>query len=445
MSLLGAASPEPTLPEATQGSSRPLSRRAVWANLTSVSGAHAVIHATVVLMPLVYPILRQEYHLSYTQIGLLVAIPSLIGGFLQLLFGYLGRAISRKLMIGVGNLVIALSMFFMSFATTFGGFLGWSIVRGVGGAPQHPVGSSLLTDSLGKERHGFALAAHVAGGNLGTLLVPAIGTALLVRLGWQPTLMLFALPGLVAGAAVLIFAREPGLAAAGARASKEAAPQVDADAADGADRKRLSTRWRALVAPLRHRSVLILIAASIVAAGGRGVGILTTYIPLYLTGSARSGGLDLTHGIVAVLFTLLLVGSVAGPLAAGRLSDRTGRRPMLLLSYGCAALFTILLPILGNGHAPFWALVVEIALLGLAAYAESPLMQAYLADSAPDAEKDGAFGWYFTLAFGVGSIWSAALGGLIDRAGFATTFYVMAASYICAGLILLLMPRAQRA
>lgn len=47
MSILGAASPEPTL-----GQSRPLSRRAAWANLTSVSGAHAVIHATVVLMPL---------------------------------------------------------------------------------------------------------------------------------------------------------------------------------------------------------------------------------------------------------------------------------------------------------------------------------------------------------------------------------------------------------
>ncbi|HLJ81118.1 MAG TPA: MFS transporter, partial [Ktedonobacterales bacterium] len=107
--------------------------------------------------------------------------------------------------------------------------------------------------------------------------------------------------------------------------------------------------------------------------------------------------------------------------------------------------FTILLPILGGGHVPLWVIVVEIALLGLAAYAESPLLQAYLADSVPEAEKDGAFGWYFTLAFGVGSIWSAALGGLIDSAGFATAFYVMAASYLCAGLILLFMPRQRRA
>src|SRR5579872_3474878 len=390
-------------------------------------------------MPLIYPILQRDYGFTYTQIGLLVAIPSFIGGFLQLLFGYLGRIASRKLMIGVGNLVVGLSMFLNGFVTTFGGFLGFGLLRGVGGAPQHPVGSSILTDTLGKERHGFALAAHVAGGNVGTLLVPSIGTALIVRFGWQPTLMLFALPGLVAGTAVLIFARDPGITAA---KPAEAAPQAETRPARPAAQ---AARWRALIAPLRHRGVLIVIAASIAAAGGRGVGILTTYIPLYLTGSGKSGGLNLAHDAVAALFTLLLVGSVVGPLAAGRLSDRTGRRPILLLSYGFAALFTILLPILGGGHVPLWVIVVEIALLGLAAYAESPLLQAYLADSVPEAEKDGAFGWYFTLAFGVGSIWSAALGGLIDSAGFATAFYVMAASYLCAGLILLFMPRQRRA
>ncbi|MGH2516576.1 MAG: MFS transporter [Ktedonobacterales bacterium] len=434
MSLLEA---EPA--GAALGQPQSLSRRAVWANLTSVSGAHAVIHATVVLMPLVYPILRREYGLTYTQIGLLVAIPSFISGFLQLLFGYLGRYIARKTMIGVGNLVVGLGMFLFGLATTFGGFLGWSVVRGIGGSPQHPVGSSMLTDTFGKERHGFALAAHVAGGNLGTLLVPSLGTLLLLRFGWQPTVMLFALPGLVAGTAVLIFAREPASSAAQGMEAAKPAPGADTRTAHPA-----APWWRTFLAPLRHRAVLVVIAASIVAAGGRGVGILTTYVPLYFTGSASSGGLNLGSNAVAVLFTLLLVGSVAGPLAAGRLSDRTGRRPLLFLSYGFAAVFTMLLPILGSGHVPLWAMIVEVTLLGLAAYAESPLLQAYLADSAPDNEREGAFGWYFTLAFGVGSIWSAMLGGLIDRAGFTATFFVMAASYLGAALILLLMPRTRR-
>ena len=402
----------------------PLAKRTAWANLTSVSGAHAFLHATSVLMPLVYPILQRQYGFSYTEIGLLVAVPSLVGGMLQLVFGYLGRYVRRKVMIGVGNLVAAASMFLTGLAASFPAFLGWGILRNIGSSPQHPVGSSILTDSFGKERHGFALAAHVAGGNLGTLLVPFVGTALIVHFGWQPTVMLFAIPGLVAGSAVLIVAREPGGRAAAAAAAPPTARAARRD----------------LFAPLRHRGVLLVIAASIVAAGGRGVGILTTYLPLYL-----SSALKLAPGVVAALFTLLLAGSVIGPLAAGRLSDRAGRRPMLLASYGFAALFTVLLPLLAGWNLPLPMYFVEVALLGLAAYAESPLLQAYLADNAPVDQRDAAFGWYFTLAFGVGSAWGAILGALIDRSGFAVAFFVMAASYLCAGLILLWMPRARRA
>lgn len=405
----------------------PMKKGAAWANLTSVSGAHAFIHATAVLMPLVYPILQRQYGFSYTEIGLLVAVPSFVGGLLQLAFGYLGRYVARKVMIGVGNLVVAASMVLTGLAASFPAFMGWFVLRQVGGSPQHPVGSSLLTDTFGKERHGFALAAHVAGGNLGTLLVPSIGTALIVHFGWQPAVMLFALPGLVAGTAVLLFARDPGTSAATVRAanSKDSAP---------AARVRHD-----LFAPLRHRGVLLVIAASLAAAGGRGVGILTTYLPLYL-----SGGLKLEPSVVAALFTLLLAGSVIGPLAAGRLSDRTGRRPMLLISYGFAALFTILLPLLAGWNLPLPLYFVEVALLGLAAYAESPLLQAYLADHAPAEQRDAAFGWYFTLAFGVGSAWGAILGALIDRTGFAITFFVMAASYLVAAFILLWVPRTRQ-
>ena len=405
----------------------PMARGAAWANLTSISGAHAFIHATAILMPLVYPILQHQYGFSYTAIGLLVAVPSFVGGLLQLVFGYLGRYVARKVMIGVGNLVVAASMVLTGLAASFPAFMGWFVLRQVGGSPQHPVGSSLLTDTFGKERHGFALAAHVAGGNLGTLLVPSIGTALILHFGWQPTVMLFALPGLVAGTAVLLFAREPA-----------AVVVVDAGGAKPKKSAPAAPSRRDLFAPLRHRGVLLVIAASLVAAGGRGVGILTTYLPLYL-----SGGLKLAPDVVAALFTILLVGSVIGPLAAGRLSDRTGRRPMLLISYGFAALFTVLLPLLAGWSLPLPFYFVEIALLGLAAYAESPLLQAYLADHVPDEQKDAAFGWYFTLAFGVGSVWGAVLGALIDRTGFAVTFFVMAASYVAAAGILLWVPRTR--
>lgn len=77
------------------GAARGLTRREVWANLSTASATLAVIHSTVVLMPLVNPnpalaIWLQLYR--YTAIGLLMAVPSFIGGVPQLVFGYLGRS-----------------------------------------------------------------------------------------------------------------------------------------------------------------------------------------------------------------------------------------------------------------------------------------------------------------------------------------------------------------
>ena len=404
------------------------------ANLGWVSAAHAVIHATSVLMPLVYIPIKQEYHLSYTEIGLLVTVPSLVSGLLQLVFGYLGRWVTRKTMLGVGNLVVGLGVALTGLANSFALFMCWGVVRSVGGAPQHPVGSSLLSDTYPKSRRGFALAAHVAGGNIGTLAVPAVGGYLIHQFGWRPAIMLFALPGLIAGTGVLLFVREPALGA-----SHDAKP---ADVSDQPLEAQTSepSRWQALTSPLRHRGVVLIIVASMVAAGGRGLGVLTTYFPFYLNNKVRFDGRTVT-----VLFTILLIGSVLGPLLAGRLSDTLGRRGVLYGCYGLGALFTVILPLLFDVRAPVWIYVVEVVLLGLSVYAESPILQAFLADSAPDLLRDRAFGWYFTLAFGIGSLWGTALGWLIDHVGFQTTFFVMAGSYVAAALIRAGVPVKQRA
>ena len=82
----------------------------------------------------------------------------------------------------------------------------------------------------------------------------------------------------------------------------------------------LGARMASLLAPLRHRGVVLPIIASLVAAGGRGLGILTKNLPLYLLGPIK---LPHTRD-VTILYTLLLAGSIVGPLLAGRVSDRTG-------------------------------------------------------------------------------------------------------------------------
>ena len=79
--------------------------------------------------------------------------------------------------------------------------------------------------------------------------------------------------------------------------------------------------------------------------------------------------------------------------------------------------------------------------MGLFSFAESPQLQALLADVVPTGVRDVAFALYFTLAFGVGSLWTAVYGAIIEAAGEATglpiVFGLMAASFVAAAVIML--------
>jgi FSR family fosmidomycin resistance protein-like MFS transporter len=403
-------------------------------DLFLVSGAHAVIHAMTVLMPLIYPIIQVEYHLSYTQIGLIVAIPSVIGGFLQLFFGLLSRYILRKVMLSVGNILVGVSTFFTGTISGFWTLMLWRTCANIAGAPQHPVGSSYLTDRFGRKRHGYALAWHVAGGNIGTLAVPLIAGPLLGLVGWRPLLYIAALPGILFGIAILIWVDEKNLL--DHRVNQRVSSQPQAGEASHGHHRNTQLGWKAslkaLIAPLRNRTLVIIILVSIIAAGGRGLGNITTYVPLYLQNIRH-----LNSTTISIYFTLLLLGSVIGPLVGGRLSDRLGRKRMLYFFYGASAVTIALFVLLAGPQMPLWLIPVSLVLMGAVIYAESPLLQALLADSAPSAMRDNAFGLYFALAFGIGSIWSAVLGWMIDHFGFGSAFLVMAVSFILAGALLL--------
>jgi FSR family fosmidomycin resistance protein-like MFS transporter len=403
-------------------------------DLTLVSAAHAVIHAIAVLMPLIYPFIQVEYHLTYTQIGLIVAVPNLVGGLIQIVFGLLSRYILRKVMLGVGNIFVGISTFFTGTITGFWSLMTWSMLTRIAGAPQHPVGSSYLTDRYGRKRHGYALAWHVAGGNIGTLAVPLIAGPLLGMWGWRPVLYLAALPGILFGIAILILVDERGLLDKRVKSVENVEEQAEAYQSTNISpgRSSLGSAIKAIFAPLRNRTLVIIMLVSIIAAGGRGLGNVTTYVPLYLQNT-----LHLNSGTTSVFFTILLAGSVLGPLLGGRLSDRFGRRLMLLIFYGASCLTILLFLVLAAPGQPLWLVPLALILMGFAIYAESPLLQAYLADNASPAMRDTAFGLYFSLAFGIGSLWSAILGWMIDHFGFGAAFWTMGLSFLAAGALLL--------
>jgi MFS family permease len=381
--------------------------------LALLSLSHAVIHAQSALMPLIYPIVIVQFALNPRDIGLFIAVTTAVGGTMQLFYGFLTRWVARPVLLGGGQLVFAGGLLLSGFTHSLGQLLAAISAARIGSSPQHPVGNALLSDLYPAERRGFAISAHISGGNVGTVLVPFVGLALISAVGWQATLALFGIPALVTGSLILWRVREDGAAyRVAARQSGSVRGQIGS--------------------VLGRRDLRLILGASLIAAGGRGLDIVAPFMLLYLRGP-----LGISERTTAILYALLLVGAVVGPLLAGWLSDHFGRRRTLVVYYVLSAFGVLAFLAAGSN---LLLLVPLLLPFGTAVFSESPVLQAFLADRASGPTRDVAFSVYFTFAFGIGAVWALVIGNVAASWGYPVAFVVMAASYLGAAALVALVP-----
>ncbi|MEO8571507.1 MAG: MFS transporter [Chloroflexota bacterium] len=390
-------------------------------SLGLLSVAHAVNHAQAVVLPLIFLKIIDEFGVGVETIAFLAAIGAFLSGMVQLSYAGLTRVVSRRRLLGLGGLVFGGGFAAQAFATGFPTFAIPNIISRIGGSPQHPVGNGLLAEQFPAERRGFAISAHIAGGNVGTVVVALIGAPLIAAVGWRGASVAFGLPAIVVGIAILLFIRERGTDRVAAKAS--------------------GTVTAAFGRILGDRDLRWLYLTSALGGGGRGLGVVNLFALIYLT---RVLGLD--EATAGLMYGALIVFSVPMPLVAGWLSDRIGRKPLIVGVYlGGAIGFVVFL---AAGSSLFW-LWVGIVLMGLFTFAESPQLQALLGDVAPPAGRDASYAIYFAMAFGVGSLWNILYGAVIGAVGEAQgvpiVFGLMAGTFVLAALGTLPIRAEQRA
>jgi predicted MFS family arabinose efflux permease len=167
----------------------------------------------------------------------------------------------------------------------------------------------------------------------------------------------------------------------------------------------------------------ILLSAA-VAAGGSGHGIVSTFLPLYL-----SHNLGMSAPAVGFFFTLLMVGSIAGPMLGGRLADRFSPQRLILSGYVLAALAAAVFPWIAGSSM---LLGLFSFVLGIAAFGVNPILQTLVAHVTEDRTRDMGFALFYTATFMAGALWSPAIGFLSDTYGLETSFGAMAVSFIAA-------------
>ncbi len=373
-----------------------------------MSSGHAVQHFYVAGLAVTYPFVVEHFHISYAVLGAVLTVAGLLGGLLQGAAGLL-RGLSARLVLTAQNLGMAVATLLGAAASTFAIFGLARVLGAVVSWPQHPVGSSYLSERF-PHRRATVLSWHTAGGSLGTVIVPLIASAVIAEAGWRWALAVLGI--ILAGGAMLIGLALP--------AEVDARPS---GSAGGAQVSRVGLREL-----MRRRDVQAVLAASTIAAGGRGLGTLSTYLPAYLRSGLRLGPLT-----VGVLFTVVMAASIGGPLLGGVLADRFGRPRTLVATYVAGAAALVGFAWVGRSMV---GLVVLGILVGLMAYTESPLLQAVFSDLTNDGSSRSAFGAFFAIAYGVGSLWTALLGWVVSAAGFPAAFSVMAGSFVVAAMII---------
>jgi len=379
-----------------------------------MSVAHGIQHFYVGGLAVSYPFVVAQFHVSYAALGVVLTIAGLLGGLLQGSAGLLRRASARAILTAQDT-GIAVASLLAAFAPGFGVFAAARVFGNAVSWPQHPVGSAYLSDRF-PHRRATVLSWHTAGGSIGTVIVPLFLSAVIAAAGWRTGLVVLGAT-LLAGAIILWVALPT-----------ERRPDHAHD--DPVPESEPSVSLRQV---LLGKRVVALLIASTIAAGGRGLGVLTTYIPAYL----RSG-LHLPTLTVGALFTAVVAASVAGPVLGGMLADRFGRVRTLVITYlgGAAALLAF-----GYVGSNIGMLAVLGVCVGVLAYTESPLLQAVFSDLTRHGSARSAFGAFFAVSFGVGSLWTAAIGWIITAAGFGVAFAAMAGSFVAAAAVILAFVR----
>lgn len=392
-----------------------------------ISLGHSLTHWYPATFYLLLPIIGAELGLSFSQIGLIMTCQYLAGAVANVPGGVLVDTVGRK------GLLMAVSLFWVGFPYLLMGFthsylmlLACVMMVGIGNSLWHPTAIPTLAHRY-PDRKGLVLSLHGMGGNAGDAIAPLAIGALLAVFSWRHVVMLNVVPGLVMSALLLVFLGT-------LRLSPKKSRTAGSGAAADSQSQSLAEYGRSLRQLFRNRSLVLLSTSG--AFRSMTQNALLTFLPLYL---ARELGYSVML-IGVSMFALQAAGLAAAPVA-GHLSDRIGRRSVVMTSMAATAV--VLLFMAFAGKSPIF--IAFIAVLGFVLYALRPVLQAWLLESTPRNMGGSSIGILFG-AQSLGSSIAPLIGGVIaDRFGLGATFYFLAGTIVCANLLIVLMPKTEPA
>jgi MFS transporter, FSR family, fosmidomycin resistance protein len=368
-----------------------------------VIGAHTLQHTYQHGFYVIVPELYTALGMTPVAAGALEMVRRVSGGVASLGGGFLLDRFQNKriLVLYLSLVAMGLGYLLVGVVPVYVVILAAAGLATAAGSIWHPAALSLLSQRY-PARRGLMIALHRSAGSVGDFLGPLLVGGLLVVLMWQGVLY-GALPVALLFALVLwlVLRRAPGW---------EGAPAAVVDHGS------VGQQLRAVGALLTDRSLAMLLAVA--GLSGLGQGGLLLWLGLYLQETQGMGSV----GIGAHIALLTGFGVVMGPLF-GLLSDRVGRKPVIIGVLAAKTAIATLMALAGGGIA----LTVLVALMGTVMFGVNSLVQAGALDV---AEGRGLEASTIGLLWGINSLFVGAspliVGFLIEGIGFGVLFWYVA-------------------
>jgi len=151
--------------------------------------AHCVSHFSQLLLPPLFPWLKDAFQVSYAELGVLLTIFFVVSCSVQALSGFIVDRFGPRPILFAGIGLLALAAFGYAASTSYAMLALCSAVAGVGNGVFHPVDYTLLNRKIHASRLGHAFSVHGITGSLGWALAPAMMVSITLAFTWRVALV----------------------------------------------------------------------------------------------------------------------------------------------------------------------------------------------------------------------------------------------------------------
>ncbi|MCK4975507.1 MAG: MFS transporter [Anaerolineales bacterium] len=368
----------------------------------TIAGGHFVHDIYTASVAPLLPVIIEKFSLSLTAAGSLTAFlqfPALINPFI----GYMADRISLRYFVILAPAVTATLISSIGFVNSYFGLAILFFITGISVAAFHAPAPAMIGRISGKQV-GKGMSFFMAAGELARSVGPILAV-------WAVSMWtldgIFRIAVLGWGASLILFWRLRSVAA----------------------RPEKSGNLRAALPVLR--TVFLPLLIIVFFRNFLNVS-LTTYLPTYM----KTGGSSLW--VAGITLSILEFAGVAGALSSGTLSDRLGRKPILVVASVAAAIFMLLFL-----NAEGWVLVLILLALGFSALSTPPVLMAIVQDHLPNNRAVGN-GLFLSMSFLIRPISILAIGYVGDLYGLSTAFSLSALVSLLAIPAILVLPTLEK-